>query len=159
MIKYTDTRVTFSEVPDEITLCINISNCPNACPGCHSSYLAGDIGKELTPIELRSLINKNEGITCVSLMGGDNDPKGINDLLMSFLFYSDPVFLRLKRCWYSGCNEISKLVDLNNLDYVKIGLWKEECGPLNNPNTNQKFFKVNHENENALENITYKFWK
>ena len=28
MIKYVDTLVSFSEVPNEITLCINISNCP-----------------------------------------------------------------------------------------------------------------------------------
>ena len=28
MLKYVDTMVTFSEVPSEITLCINVSNCP-----------------------------------------------------------------------------------------------------------------------------------
>ena len=27
MLKYVDTMVTFSEVPDEISLCIEISNC------------------------------------------------------------------------------------------------------------------------------------
>lgn len=27
MLKYVDTKVTFSEVPNEISLCINISNC------------------------------------------------------------------------------------------------------------------------------------
>ena len=45
MLKYVDTLVTFSEIPDEITLCINISNCPCKCPGSHSSYLAQDIGE------------------------------------------------------------------------------------------------------------------
>ena len=38
-MKYTDTQVTFSEFPDEIALCINISNCPWHCPGCHSPEL------------------------------------------------------------------------------------------------------------------------
>ncbi len=28
MLKYVDTKVTFSEILSEITLCINISNCP-----------------------------------------------------------------------------------------------------------------------------------
>ena len=48
MIKYTDTQIVFSEIPDEITLAINISNCQNNCPGCHSPYLKQNIGKELT---------------------------------------------------------------------------------------------------------------
>ena len=52
MLKYVDTKVTFAEVPDEISLCINISNCPNHCEGCHSPYLAEDIGTELTKDEI-----------------------------------------------------------------------------------------------------------
>ena len=80
MLKYVDTLVTFSEIPDEITLCINISNCPCHCKGCHSSYLAEDIGEELNISTLRELINNNKGITCVSFMGGDSEPSIINIL-------------------------------------------------------------------------------
>ena len=69
MIKYVDTLVTFSEVPDEITLCINISNCICHCKNCHSSYLAEDIGEELTFKALDTLIKNNNGITCVAFMG------------------------------------------------------------------------------------------
>lgn len=47
MLKYVDARVVFQEIPDEITLAINISNCPCHCKGCHSQYLAEDIGKPL----------------------------------------------------------------------------------------------------------------
>ena len=47
MVKYVDTLVTFAEFPNEISLCINISGCPNHCPGCHSPYLAQDIGEVL----------------------------------------------------------------------------------------------------------------
>ena len=39
MLKYLNCQVTFAEVPDEISLCINITNCPNRCPGCHSPEL------------------------------------------------------------------------------------------------------------------------
>lgn len=39
MLKFTDTQVTFSEIPDQISLCINLSNCPYHCPACHSKEL------------------------------------------------------------------------------------------------------------------------
>lgn len=38
-MKYSDAQVVFAEVPDEITLAISISGCPNRCPGCHSQHL------------------------------------------------------------------------------------------------------------------------
>ena len=66
MIKYTDTAVTLREIPDEITLCINISNCPCHCKGCHSSYLAEDIGKPLDEDSLVELMLDNKGITSES---------------------------------------------------------------------------------------------
>ena len=47
MIKYTGCAVTFSEVPDEVSLCIEISNCPGHCAGCHSPYLREDTGRDL----------------------------------------------------------------------------------------------------------------
>lgn len=43
-MKYVDTKIVFQELPNEITLAINISGCPCACIGCHSSYLSQDIG-------------------------------------------------------------------------------------------------------------------
>ena len=53
MLKYTTAEVTFREIPDEITLCINISNCPIHCADCHSKELWGDIGTELSFDELK----------------------------------------------------------------------------------------------------------
>ncbi len=47
MLKYVNTGVVFQEIPDETTLSINISGCPNHCPGCHSKYLWQDIGNVL----------------------------------------------------------------------------------------------------------------
>ena len=47
MLKYVDTAITFSEVPDEVTLCINLSNCHFHCSACHSKYLWEDVGEEL----------------------------------------------------------------------------------------------------------------
>lgn len=142
-MKYTTTRVTMQEVPDEIALCINISNCPNRCKGCHSPELQDNIGKELTDDVLLSLIAKNEGITCVAFMGGDGDIRDVKDMLYVIKWNTN-----LKTAWYSGKENVdSELLEL--LDYVKLGPYVEERGGLDDMNTNQRFFKV--------EDITYKF--
>ena len=60
-MKYVDTKIVFQELPNEITLAINISGCPCACIGCHSSYLSQDIGELLTKEALQQLIRKNKG--------------------------------------------------------------------------------------------------
>ena len=151
MLKYVDAKIVFAEVPDEVTLAINISNCPCQCKGCHSSYLAQDIGTELTFNEVRKLIKKNSGISCIAFMGGDSEPKRI-DALASFVTNH----YQLKVAWYSGRQELSNHIDLYNFDYIKLGPYKEEFGPLNSRTTNQRFYKVS---DGKLINITSKFWK
>lgn len=160
-MKYTDTDIVFQEVPDETTLAINISNCPCHCPGCHSAYLAEDIGTELTWEELKRLIERNKGITCVSFMGGDADPAYV-----SYLASKVRGITGLKTAWYSGRSEISSEIDVCNFDYIKIGPYIEELGPLKSKTTNQILYKVHApqlncyhcvETEiNRLEDITYK---
>jgi anaerobic ribonucleoside-triphosphate reductase activating protein len=59
MIKYYSSAVVFEEIPDEVTLAIEITNCPGHCEGCHSPWLREDIGEELTPEVLRQLIDEN----------------------------------------------------------------------------------------------------
>lgn len=151
MLKYLNIQVTFAEVPDEITLCINITGCKNGCKNCHSSYLAQDIGTELTFNEVRKLIKKNSGISCIAFMGGDSEPKRI-DALASFVTNH----YQLKVAWYSGRQELSKEIDLQNFDFIKLGPYIEELGPLNSKTTNQRFYKVN---EKELIDITNLFWK
>lgn len=151
MIKYVDTAITFSEVPDEITLCINISNCPCKCLNCHSSYLSKDIGIPLTTDVIDKYIINNKGITCISFMGGDSNPLYINNLAK----HTRNNWPNIKVAWYSGKQELSEDINLVNFNYIKLGPYNEELGPLNNPNTNQRFYKVANNN---LEDITYKFW-
>lgn len=169
MLKYVDTRVVFAEIPDEITLAINISNCPCHCKGCHSSYLAEDIGNPLIEypkgysddfiIHIDELIEKSPGISCVSMMGGDSDPTLVN-VLASYLknFYPD-----LKVAWYSGRQELAKEIELKNFDYIKLGPYIEELGPLDNPNTNQRLYEICRVNKLLdkfiMKDITSKFWK
>ena len=169
MLKYLNTQVTFSEVPDEITLCINITGCKVGCKNCHSPYLAEDIGEPLiykdthnnrTVINcnpLSELIEANKGITCVCLMGGDSNPEYINILGKAIKHH------HLKSAWYSGKQELSKDINLEFFDFVKLGPYIEELGPLNSKTTNQKMYKVvyNHYEDGTagyeLEDITYKF--
>ena len=59
MLKYHSSYIGFREIPDEISLCINITNCPNNCKGCHSPWLKEDVGEDLNIESLNTLINKN----------------------------------------------------------------------------------------------------
>ena len=152
MLKYVDAKVVFAEVPDEVTLAINISNCPCQCKGCHSSYLAQDIGTELTFNEVRKLIKKNSGVSCIAIMGGDAEPDKINTLASFIINHYNSI----KVAWYSGRQELNNNIDLCNFDYIKLGPYKEEFGPLNSRTTNQRFYKVNGK---ELVDITSKFWK
>ena len=153
-MKYVDTLVSFSEIPDEITLCINISNCPNKCERCHSSWLQKNIGIELNNYELYDIINKNSGISCVCFMGGDSNPEEINNLAIKIKSKN------LKVGWYSGNSEISDKINIKNFDYIKIGPYLKDKGPLSDKNTNQKMYEIIHfTGMNSLKDITYKFWK
>lgn len=151
MLKYVDSMVVFAEVPNEITLAINISNCPCHCEGCHSEYLANDTGRPLNWGSLNALIHINHGISCVSFMGGDSAP-------------SEVVYLAhkvkqagLKVAWYSGRQELPPNFELAEFDYIKLGPYIKEKGALDKPTTNQKFYKI--EQDESMVDITNVFWK
>lgn len=162
MLKYVNTDVVFQEIPNETTLAINISNCPCHCKGCHSSYLAGDIGTELTAHSLLELLKKNKGITCVAMMGGDFEPQEVE-------YFSELVrnIAGLRYAWYSGRQELPKNIDISKFNYIKLGPYIEELGGLKSPTTNQRLYEVKmckelDEKGNpiyGLEDITEVFWK
>lgn len=160
MVKYVDTLVGFREFPKELALCINISGCLNHCVGCHSSYLADDIGIELTKEELERLINANSGITCVGFMGGDQDSAYIDELAR----FVKLRFFGVKTGWYSGKQELSKEINLYNWNYIKLGPYIEEKGPLTSPTTNQRFYEYdvlysNYTIGPGWRDATSQFWK
>ena len=155
-MKFVETMVVFREVPDEVTLAINISNCPVKCPGCHSSYLAEDIGEVLDKESLALLINRNPGISCVSFMGGDAEPAKVGELAVE-VKRLDP---SLKTCWYSGRDLEHARCNLDVLDFVNVGPYIDECGPLDSPTTNQRFYKIEHGPEGVeLKDLTDGFRK
>jgi len=153
-MKYTDIQIGFQEFPDEISLLINISNCPFHCPECHSPELWEDIGTELTKKELNNLIKFNKGITCIGFMGGAKDTYN----LLNLSIYIRNKFPNIKIGWYTGHLEIPEIISENLMyfDYIKVGPYIKEKGGLDNPNTNQKFYYVK---DRKLIDWTYKFWK
>lgn len=151
--------VTFSEVPDEVALCINLTNCPYHCPDCHSKELWEDSGQWLSIGKLCDLVAENKGISCICFMGGDSD---LEELYNLFKFIP-MLFKDLKIAWYTGRNTIPK--DLPPIHYIKVGPYKAECGPINNPNTNQRFYtrgsvmKKLDVSQDMWYDTTDKFWK
>ena len=151
-MKYVETRIAFAEVPDEITLAINISNCPCHCEGCHSAYLAADIGTPLDEESLAQLLCRHSGVSCVAFMGGDADAARVSELAAMVKRAG------LKTCWYSGRQELSPLIDVKHFDYIKLGPYIPSKGGLDCKTTNQRLYRI-HANGQQKEDITPLFWK
>ena len=119
------------------------------CVGCHSPELRLNNGTELTEGEIDKLINENYGIDCVVFMGEGKDKES----LLKFATYIKEKHNILVGV-YSGRNEVEEEY-FNVFDYIKIGEYKKEYGPLNKETTNQRLYRVKG---NIREDITYLFW-
>ena len=115
----------------ELTLSLNLSQCPNRCPGCHSPQLQDDIGFPLDDGLLDGLLERyGNDVTCVCFMGGDREPAEVMRL-------AGHVHSRgLKTAWYSGKQRLPDCFRTDVLDYVKVGPYIESKGPLPSPDTN-----------------------
>ena len=83
-------------------------------------------------------------------MGGDSNPSEV-DALAHFI----KIYFPIKIAWYSGRQELSKEINLNNFNFIKLGPYIEDLGPLNSKTTNQRFYKIE---EGKLVDITNLFW-
>ncbi|VBB46052.1 conserved hypothetical protein [uncultured Paludibacter sp.] len=140
MLKYIDYDIVFQEIPDEVTLAINLTNCPHRCIGCHSSHLCSDIGEVLEEKNLSQLLQKySDAITCVCFMGGDSDPKEVCRLSNFVLRSTDK---KIKTAWYSGFNKLNDPTYADSFNYIKLGEYMEKYGGLNKTTTNQRLYKI-----------------
>lgn len=149
MLKYVPslTDIVMEEIPTRVTLAIEISNCQGCCVGCHSPFLKTDIGEELTPEVIDALIADNFGVDCVLLLGEGKDP----DAVRSIAQHIRSAHPGLATAIYSGRTSVEDdFFDL--FDYVKVGPYIAEFGPLNNPSTNQRLYY-------HREDITSVFWR
>ena len=142
MLKCYSYDIVCQEVPDEITLAVNISCCPNRCPGCHSPWLWSDEGPPMTEEFLSGLINQySSAITCLCFMGGDAEPL----LVQRLASWIKDTYPHIKTAWYSGKEALPEGFSVEVLDYLKLGPYIEALGGLKSPDTNQILYKV-HKN-------------
>ena len=142
MLKCHNYDIVCQEVPDEITLAVNISCCPNRCPGCHSPWLWEDAGEVMTEEMLEELIDRySTAVTCFCFMGGDAEPEEI-ERLAKWIRSRYPT---IRTAWYSGREELPEGFDVKCLDFLKLGPYIERLGGLKSPVTNQILYKVNED--------------
>ena len=148
MIKYVPdlTDIVLEEIPGRVTLAVEISNCRGSCIGCHSPFLKKDIGEELTPKVIDKLIGDNFGVNCFLLLGEGQDLEA----LLRIAAHLREQHPGIERAVYSGRREVEPAI-YEAFDYVKVGPYIAECGPLNEPTTNQRLYYHG-------EDITSRFW-
>ena len=148
MIKYVPelTDVVLEEVPDRVTLAVEIPNCQGSCPGCHSSFLKLDLGKELTAAEADRLVEDNFGVNCFLFLGEGND----HEALMKLAAHLRAAHPDLELALYSGRQEVEEEI-YEAFDFVKVGPYVEALGPLSEASTNQRMYY-------HREDITSRFW-
>ena len=141
-MKYLNSAIVFEEIPTRVTLSLSITGC-----------------KELTNEELDALIHKNNGVNCVLFLGEGTNPSRLLQLAE-----------RVRNHWkmdvalYSGRDEVEEEI-WNAFDFLKIGSYKPEFGPLNNPNTNQRLYHFSKLNNGSVDgrkgwiDLTPYFWR
>lgn len=150
MLKYYNYDVVFQEVPDEVTLAINLTGCPNRCECCHSPHLREDIGEPLDVEVLSRLLERyGRDLSCVCFMGGDSEPELVADLALHLRTNTS-----LKTAWYTGKTDVPSRVEA--FDYIKVGPYIPALGGLRSKTTNQRMYKVTGEH---LDDITALFWR
>ena len=152
MLRLASYDIVFQEIPGEVTLALNISGCPNRCPGCHSPHLWENIGEALDETMIQYLLDTyGNAVTCVCVMGGDADPQEVGRLAGYIKSISSG---SLRTGWYSGKAALPAGYSVENFDYIKLGPYIERLGGLDSPGTNQRLYKVN---QRDMVNITLSF--
>ena len=155
MLRYTDYDIVFREIPDETTLAVNLAGCPNRCPGCHSPQLQEPIGEPLTEeVVERLLARYGAAVTCFCLMGGDAEPHEAARLAL----FARRLRPALRTGWYSGRAALPEGFDPTGVfDYVKLGPYIAARGPLDDPATNQRLWRIRP--DGRREDLTPRFWR
>ncbi len=152
MLRFHNFDVVFAEIPGETTLALNLTGCPNRCPGCHSPHLQADGGEVLDEETLRVLLERyGRAVTCVCFMGGDADPQQVARLAGTVR----RTMPGLRVGWYSGRAELPEGLAPQTFDYIKTGPWVEALGPLSSPATNQRLYRVAP--DGTMDDITARF--
>ncbi len=153
MLMYASVGISELEMPTKKSLVIYISNCQHRCRNCHTPYLQncyGDLLKE----NFETIFNVYyEYFDIVCFMG---EGKETEEDKKEMLDYCTFIHSRKKMtALYCGRNcQVENWMD--KFDYIKIGSYQEEKGPITESTTNQKLLKKEN---NKYVDITYIFWK
>lgn len=129
--------VVFQEVPGEISLAFYVCGCPLHCKGCHSPELWTEkSGEPLSAEKYARLLEHYSGyVSCVLFMGGEWHPRELKDFLRTARQAG------FKTALYTGLEALPSTIT-EDLDFVKLGPWRQELGGLSSPNTNQVFWDL-----------------
>lgn len=140
--------IVFQEVPNEVSLAINITGCPHRCEGCHSNYLWKRHGLDLEEM-IDTFIKEYPTVTCFCFMGGDQNKEQLKEILALVRVHG------FKTCLYTG-SELEDVEDLiPYLDYLKTGKYEISKGGLDSESTNQKFYTIENK-ETKLSNFLFR---
>lgn len=158
MLRFVSYDIVFSEIPGEVTLAVNLSNCPNRCRGCHSPHLWEDTGEPLTEDNLGVLLRQyGAAVTCVCFMGGDAEPMAVAALARFTAAYGRAAGHPLKTAWYSGRADLPKGFPATDFQYIKLGPYIEALGGLKSPTTNQRLYRMAP--DGSRTDLTALFWR
>ena len=156
MIKYlpSATSVVLEEIPDMVSIAVDISNCRGNCVGCHSPWLQTDIGEELTREAVDRIIGENFGVNCFLFLGEGRDPQALTALASYISTHHG-----LRVALYSGRTRVEEEF-YEVFDYIKLGPYIASNGPLNKPTTNQRLYRITRlpGQPPLLEDVTSRFW-
>lgn len=149
MLKYIPslTDIVIEEIPDRVTLAVEITNCQGNCPGCHSPFLRDDIGEELTAKAIDRMMEDNYGVNCFLFLGEGRD----SDALFALADHVRSGYPGVETALYTGREKVGAEYSAH-FDFIKTGPYIESLGPLNKRTTNQRLYYRG-------EDITSRFWK
>ena len=134
-MKYSKYDIVFQEVPDEITLVFEISNCRHNCGDCHSPHLREDIGTLLTMDEFKRVVNQYpDMITNVAFFGGEQ----YKEIFECFDYATS---IGLKTTLWTGSEDVAEILK-EKVTFLKTGPYNKELGDLTSVTTNQKYIEV-----------------
>ncbi|XMB86139.1 anaerobic ribonucleoside-triphosphate reductase activating protein [Mycoplasmatota bacterium WC44] len=149
-MNYIEHKITFNEIPKEVSVVFSITGCGGKCFGCHSPFLHDeDNGRKLEMKQYVKILEDNQFLaTSVLFLGGDWDLE-LNDFLKIAKKYN------YKTALYTNSEYKDVPFKLKyNLDYLKVGKYIDGLGGLESVLTNQKLFKL----KPKKEDITHLFW-
>lgn len=141
-----DYGITFAEVPDKCAVFLELGDCKRYCEGCHTPELCEPMTDEdcLTMADCVEIVESfiDEGANAVVVLGGTDCHSfklaSLRCLLRTLSEYA-PV------CLYSGSDDTKTMLDFaldSSCTYVKVGSYQKQCGGLQQPTTNQRFYEL-----------------